>query len=173
MRTFCTLLSGLIVTFVVNSAVAQGMPKSVHNQIDSNLIGDWGFTSSYDGETSRGTLSVRWAPGNHAAIAVQESKTAEDEQHNVSLLGWESDKKAVVQHGFVSTGNHWTLRWTELGEATWKGTMTGAQDGQPYESPATVNWKENSFELTAEMGGKPLVFEAVRMKAVSPESEDR
>ena len=73
----------LVIVFVLlftGFSFAQGMPQEVRDQIDNNVIGEWGLTVTYDGETSKGSWKVKWSTDDkHSTIAQAKTKDAAGE----------------------------------------------------------------------------------------------
>jgi hypothetical protein len=162
MKLVLTTMTGLLVACIANIAVAEGMPESLRKHIENNFIGKWGTTITYDGETSKGTYTGKWSPGKHCLVINERSSGPQGEVHSSGILGWESQSKSVVHYGFLSDGSHFAIRYSKIDGEKWTGKISGLYQGQTYESPASVDWKGDSFEYRDMMLDKPFIFKAVR-----------
>ena len=155
------LLSAVSVLVVVSSNLANAqIPEEIQKTLQKNFIGKWQGTMSYDGQITSGQFTAKWAKGKYCIVVIDQS----GEDHRSGLIGWDSASKTLVDHGFVSNGNHFTIRWDKFMANKWTGTCEGVQDGKPFETNATVQWSGDSFEYRDNTLGKPLVFSGVRLK---------
>ncbi len=145
---------------------AQGMPQEVRDQIDNNVIGEWGLTVTYDDETRKGSWTVKWSTDDkHSTIAQAKTKNAAGEtQIFTAIGGWDAQTNAFRERGFDSNGETFMILWTEFTSKKWTGQSTGTFQGKPSSGICTSEYMGDSLTYRETVLGKPFVFKAVRRK---------
>lgn len=92
------------------------------------------------------------------------AKTPEGKLNESGILAWQPDKKTIVHHSFMSSGDYSQITYDKFEGNTWSGRVTGLVNGKrPDDSDASVVWKADSFsykdkivefEATRKQGGK-------------------
>ena len=161
----CSLAIVFVLLFI-GFSFAQGMPQEVRDQIDNNVIGEWGLTVTYDGETSKGSWKVKWSTDDkHSTIAQAKTKNAAGETQTFTAIGgWDAQANAFRERGFDSNGETWMILWTEFTSKKWTGQSTGIFQGKPSSGICTSEYKGDSLTYRETMHGKPFVFKAVRRR---------
>ena len=139
------------------SAESKGMPDDIRNYINNQMIGNWEFTTSFDGKTWTEQHTVRWSPSKNAAIG---EGTAVDENGSYTITemtGWNETSKAVVTHAFSSRGDYWTIRYDKRDGNTWTGHGKGMWGGKVWESSVKQVWSADGFRYEDTTEGKPFI----------------
>ena len=150
MKTTHILLAGFVLLVVAGLLPAQqpaGMPNDIQELLQP-MEGDW----VWDG----GKVSWRWSPGKNCMIG--QFSLPDDTPRGVSVLGWDAEKKQIVDIGFHQGGMH-TIRYSSFSPTKWSGTSKGVTaDGEKTTAAVTVERGTDMFKvlLTKQtIDGKP------------------
>jgi hypothetical protein len=90
-------------------------------------VGKWESTLSVNGEEQelKGHEVTRWTPGGKYAIRVNGSFPEDGVKvHTSGLVGWDAEKKQLVEHWYLSDGNYATFCYfLDKKKDAWVGTF--------------------------------------------------
>lgn len=144
--TLAVTLATLLMT-AYGSCDEPPIPKDVQAKME-RLVGDW--------EWDDGMVTWQWSPGRQCLIG--HFQDAEGTPRGVSVIGWDAEKKQLVDSGFHLGGTH-TIRYSSLKDHRWEGTHEFVTpEGKTGTGKVTVAIAEFTFvaEFTERViGGEP------------------
>ncbi|TWU24463.1 hypothetical protein [Novipirellula artificiosorum] len=138
------------------------MPDTIHRTIEDHLIGTWATVQTFGGEASNGSRMNRWSE-NEVAVLGNSSATGQNGRIMISsIIAWEPELNSVVEHGYTSAGDHWTIRWTTFLDDRWEGTGTGHVDGRAWASETQIEFGTDSIRYEDITNGERYLLEYTR-----------
>ena len=150
MRAAIVLLVGLpvfsmppVLTF---AAEPTGIPKQALEEMEYR-VGKWESTLSSDGEEqeSKGHEVTQWAPGKKYGIRIRSSFWQDGiKVHASGLVGWDPEKKQLVEHWYLSDGSYATFCYfLDKKKDAWVGTFKWVHaDGEVLAGESIVEKKD-------------------------------
>lgn len=120
-------------------------PAAIAKQLE-RMVGSWAFAGSEGDRHFSGREKIRLTNDGNALLQEGYFELEDGKkEHYVILSGWDSDRGALIVHGFTSTGQTF--------EGDWKAVKDSALHGSANGRPAAfrVNDKTMTYE---EDGGK-------------------
>lgn len=111
----------------------------------------------------------RWSEGNLSVVSSQHCFVDGKKDEVSSVIGWQPDSKSVVEHGFASSGDYWTIRWPELNDDSWPGEGEGIYLGEKWKSATKIRFSGNAYRYEDVTKGKPYVIKCKRVAANAAE----
>ena len=155
----------VIVLIFASASFAEGMPERIQKHLDDHLIGRWKITTRWKNEVQEAKNELKWSPQRNTVIG--EWTPVGDDQSGAStqVISWDPQTEEVVFSGFSATSGYYVMRYGELDENKWTGKGTGFWEGKEWESPVSIQWKDNEYRYEDISDGEPFVEIGKRMPA--------
>jgi hypothetical protein len=148
-----TYAAVLLAASTALNAGATGLPKDAETEMEFR-VGKWESIGFIDGveQSKPGSEVTRWVPGKYC-IQITGSFVEDGTEITASgLVGWDADKKQLVEHWYSSDGGYSSFRYF-LGKRkdSWVGTFTWVYpDGRKLEGESVVQKKgKNKWDWKA------------------------
>lgn len=110
-----------------------GVPADIVEQLEY-LVGTWKVTGHLSDEEFTGTVSYRWAGGRgkrKCCLATNwRIKRGDEANPGISLIGWNTAKKRLVECGFNAAGGCSMMIYTIKSPTEWRGEFSEVHAGQ-------------------------------------------
>lgn len=130
------------------------MPDTIRQMIDRNYVGSWSFKSNYDGGLGEGTYVEQWSRSGDCLVGYQKFSTPAGAFQATLLTGWDALNSSLLMNFYCTNGDYLQIRYTNFGEAAWKGRISGTYGGERIEGPAEIRWEANGFDYESSSNGK-------------------
>lgn len=169
--SFGVLSVVLAVTARGHAAVPSSVPQKALDEL-AYRVGEWTSTGFSDGveQPKPGHEVTKWEPGKYC-IQIRGSFVENGvEIHASGLVGWDAEKKQLIEHWYASDGSYATFRYAlDKKKDSWVGTFAWIySDGTKLEGPSVVEkkspdeWEWNAFY---ERDGEKHTWRTINRKA--------
>lgn len=122
-----------------------GVPEAALNELKYR-VGKWESVGYTDGKKQEdlGVETTEWADGQYATRVKGSWVEGGARFYASGLIGWDADKKQLVEQWYVSDGGRATFRYNLDQKDVWDGSFTWVYgDGRKYEGKSVVEKKSN------------------------------
>ena len=146
---------------VVGQAGDVNVPKEVLSEFQF-LVGDWEYTGESQEGAVKGTLSGKWASGEHAILFEMSWTDRNHTTLGTGMHGWDAADKKLVALEFWSDGWSHFRRFTIKSPGVWQSDEWRGVDGKGQrvtgiaiverQGPNKFNWRSENSTI----GGEPV-----------------
>jgi hypothetical protein len=138
------LLSAMSIALAISAAESGGVPKEAMAEMQYR-VGKWQSTAWIDGiqQAQPSSEITKWVEGKYCIQIASSYVDKGKDIDQTALVGWDADKKQLVEHWYDSNGGYASYRYF-LGKKkdSWVGSFTEIYaDGKKLEGESIVDKK--------------------------------